>query len=89
MGSWKRMAMSMGAKSVDEVAAELGALMKAKPPTSLREAMKLLGTAMDLRHAKPKRVSGGPCKEVIHKAESADLRAEKWPPAPDWKNPLS
>ena len=45
MGSWKRMAMSMGAESVDDVAAELGALMKAKPPTSFREAIKLLGTA--------------------------------------------
>jgi len=33
MGSWKRMAMSMGADSVDDVAAELGSLMKAKPPT--------------------------------------------------------
>src|SRR6478735_11274536 len=39
MGSWKRMAMSMGAESVDEVANELGALMKAKPPTSLRDAV--------------------------------------------------
>src|SRR5213082_3360560 len=35
MGSWKRMAMSLGANSVDEVAAGLGALMKAKPPTSM------------------------------------------------------
>src|SRR5687768_16817619 len=51
MGSWKRMAMSMGAGSVDEVALELGALMKAKPPTSMREALKLLSTAFDLRHA--------------------------------------
>src|SRR5277367_1895113 len=33
LGSWKRMAMSLGADSVDEVAAELGSLMKAKPPT--------------------------------------------------------
>src|SRR5690349_24302197 len=36
MGSHKRMAMSMGANSVEEVANELGSLMKAKPPTSLR-----------------------------------------------------
>src|SRR3954468_13429442 len=43
MGSHKRMAMSLGANSVDEVAAELGSLMKAKPPTSFRETMKLLG----------------------------------------------
>ena len=34
MGSHKRMAMSMGADSVEEVANELGSLMKAKPPTS-------------------------------------------------------
>src|SRR6266404_2334036 len=30
MGSWKRMAMSMGGDSVEEVATELGSLMKAK-----------------------------------------------------------
>src|SRR5437762_6889163 len=45
MGSWKRMALSIGANSVDEAAAELGSLVKAKPPTSFREAIKLLGTA--------------------------------------------
>ena len=67
MGSHKRMAMSLCANSVDEVAAELGSLMKAKPPTSLRETLKLLGQAMDLRHAKPKLVKDGTCKEVIHR----------------------
>ena len=41
LGSWKRMALSLGAGSVDEVAAELGSLMKAKPPTGFREALKL------------------------------------------------
>jgi len=87
MGSWKRMAMSMGADSVDDVAAELGALMKAKPPTSFRETVKLLGMALEMRHAKPKRVSTGPCKEIIHKVDSPELRAESWPAAPDWKNP--
>ncbi|MET0252938.1 MAG: UbiD family decarboxylase domain-containing protein, partial [Terrimicrobiaceae bacterium] len=87
MGSWKRMAMSMGADSVDDVAAGLGALMKAKPPTNLRETLKLLGTALEMRHAKPKRVSSGPCKEVIHKVQSEELKVEGWPPAPDWKNP--
>src|SRR5436190_5260366 len=64
MGSAKRMAMSMSAGSVGEVAAELGSLMKVKPPTSLRETVRLLGQAMDLRHAKPKLVKTGACKEV-------------------------
>jgi 4-hydroxy-3-polyprenylbenzoate decarboxylase len=85
MGSWKRMALSLGADSVDAAATELAALMKAKPPTSLREAMKLLGTAMDLRHAKPKLVKDGPCKEVIQKFEVRSEKVEGWPPAPDWK----
>jgi 4-hydroxy-3-polyprenylbenzoate decarboxylase len=84
MGSHKRMAMSMGANSVDEVADELGALMKAKPPTSFRETIKLLGQALDLRHAKPKIVKEGACKEVIHKFD-APASTKNWPPAPDWK----
>jgi 4-hydroxy-3-polyprenylbenzoate decarboxylase len=87
MGSWKRMAMSLGAESVEDVAAELGSLMKAKPPTSFRETMKLLGTALEMRHAKPKLVKDGPCKEVIQRVESSELRVESWPAAPDWKNP--
>ena len=83
MGSWKRMAMSLGAESVDAVAAELGSLMKAKPPMSFREGIKLLGTALDLRHAKPKIVKDGPCKEAIHKFDSPPTRSEPWPQAPD------
>src|SRR5438876_3591064 len=82
MGSHRRMAMSLGADSVDEVAAGLGSLMKAKPPTSFKEAIKLLGTALDLRHAKPKLVKNGPCKEQVHKFEAPPTRTEPWPPAP-------
>lgn len=87
LGSHKRMAMSMNAASVDEVANELGALMKAKPPTSMREAMKLLSLAIDLRHAKPKTVSTGPCKDVIHKFDAPVTRKTEWPAAPDVNNP--
>src|SRR5262249_37317158 len=65
LGSWKRMAASLCANSVDEVAAELGALLKAKPPMNFREALKLLGTALDLRHLKPKLGQHGPRKEVV------------------------
>ena len=56
-------------------------LMKAKPPTSFREAIKLLGQALDLRHAKPKLVKDGPCKEVIHNLTTPPSRTspESWP----------
>src|SRR5271156_4406524 len=82
LGSHKRMAISMGANSVDEVANELGALMKAKPPTSFKEAIKLLSLALDLRHAKPKIVKSGACKDVIHKFDAPTSRKEAWPTAP-------
>ena len=48
LGSWKRMAISLGAETVDQAANELGALMKAKPPTGFKEAIQWLGTALDL-----------------------------------------
>jgi 4-hydroxy-3-polyprenylbenzoate decarboxylase len=82
MGSWRRMALSMGAGSVDEVAAELGSLVKARPPTSVKDALKLLATALDLRHARPKVVKDGPCKEVVHKFDAPATRTEPWPKAP-------
>ncbi len=82
MGSWKRMAMAMEAESVDAVAADLGTIMKAKPPTSFSEAVKLLGTAIELRHARPKKVSTGPCKDVIHRFDAPASRSEAWPAAP-------
>ena len=70
MGSPRRMAMALGAPSIEAAAAELGVLMKAKPPTGFREAVRLLGTALDLRHAKPSIVKIGPCKEVVHRFDS-------------------
>src|SRR5580765_8131823 len=89
MGSHKRMALSLGANSVDEAAAELGSLMKAKPPTSMREALKLLGQAFELRHARPKIVKSGPCKEVIHKFDAPPSRTESWPAATNINAPSS
>ena len=72
MGSQKRMAITLGRNSVEEAADELGKIMQAKPPTSFRETISLLGTALELRHAKPKKVKNGPCKEIIIKG--ADLK---------------
>src|SRR5439155_2150366 len=79
LGSDRRMAMSLGADSVDQVAAELGSLLNAKPPTSFKEAVKLLGAAFELRHAKPKIVRSGPCKAWIQSFNSPTTRPERWP----------
>ncbi len=82
-GSQRRMARSLQLDSMDQAAAELGSLLNAKPPAGLRDLGKLLGTALDLRHAKPKSVRSGPCKEVIHRFEAPPTRTDPWPKAPD------
>ena len=82
LGSWKRMGLALSRPSVDAAAAELEALLKAKPPTGFSEAIQLLGTALDLRHAKPRKVTDGPCKEVIHRFDAPPSRTEPWPKAP-------
>jgi 4-hydroxy-3-polyprenylbenzoate decarboxylase len=87
MGSGKRMAMSLGAQNVDDVAAELGTLVKARPPASFKDAIKLLSTALDLRHAKPKVVKDGPCKEVVTRFEPNAAPVSSWPAAPDIRKP--
>jgi 4-hydroxy-3-polyprenylbenzoate decarboxylase len=84
-GSHKRMAMSIGAESVEQIATELGSLINAKPPTSLRQALELLSSAVSLRHARPKGVKSGACKQVIHKFEMPLTRNEPWPCARDIK----
>jgi 4-hydroxy-3-polyprenylbenzoate decarboxylase len=72
LGSHRRMAFSLGADTVEDVAAQLRALIQAKPPATFSEALKLLGRALDLRHAKPKQVTRGPCQEVIHKLNAQE-----------------
>src|SRR5690242_16236921 len=78
LGSWSRMAAALQASSVDEVAAELASLLKAKPPTGLRETLKLLGTAFESRHARPKLVKSGLCQEVVRKFDAPPTRETPW-----------
>ncbi len=64
-GSTKRMALALGVDDVEEIARDLETIMRAKPPTSFKEAISLLGTAMELRHAKPGRAQkGAPTTEL-------------------------
>ncbi len=66
MGSHRRMAMALGRDSVDEIAQEIQLILKAKPPTDLREGFALLKQGIHLLHARPKTVRDAPCQEVVH-----------------------
>ena len=65
MGSRKRIAMALSRDSVDEVAQEIQLILKAKPPTKLREGFALLKQGIHLLHARPKSVTSAPCQEIV------------------------
>jgi 4-hydroxy-3-polyprenylbenzoate decarboxylase len=65
MGSRRRMAMALGRKNIDEITQEIHLILKAKPPTDLREGWDLLKQGVYLLHARPKQVREGPCQEVV------------------------
>ncbi len=71
MGSHRRMAMALEKTSIDELADQIQFILKAKPPTNLREVGALLRQGLSLLHARPRRVSTGPCKEVIHRFDDS------------------
>ena len=71
MGSERRMALALGIPSVDDLAHQMQLILKAKPPTNLRQGWDLLKQGVDLLHARPKKVKDGPCKEVITRFDSA------------------
>ena len=65
MGSVRRMAMALKVSGVQDIAQEIQLILKAKPPTDLREGWSLLKQGIHLLHAKPKQVREGPCQEVV------------------------
>src|ERR671925_376605 len=65
MGSRRRMALALQVADVDDVAREIQLILKAKPPTDLREGWNLLKQGIHLLHARPKSVKEGACQEVV------------------------
>src|SRR5205823_4919464 len=70
MGSRKRIAMALGVNDVADLTQEIQLILKAKPPTDLREGFELLKQGIHLLHARPKRAKEGACQEVVRILES-------------------
>src|SRR2546430_15819425 len=67
MGSRRRMAMALQVEAIEDVAREIQLILKAKPPTDLREGWNLLKQGIHLLHARPKSVHDAPCQEEVHR----------------------
>ena len=89
MGSHKRMAMAVGRESVDEIAQEIQLILKAKPPTDLREGFALLKQGIHLLHARPKHVREAPCQEVVQILDPGGSILDATNPASSIPHPAS
>jgi 4-hydroxy-3-polyprenylbenzoate decarboxylase len=67
MGSQRRMALALKVENVDEISREIQLILKAKPPTDLREGWSLLKQGLHLLHARPRHAKEGACQEVVHR----------------------
>src|SRR4030095_10785038 len=81
MGSRKRIAMALGVNDVGDLAQEIQLILKAKPPTDLREGFALLKQGIHLLHARPKSVREGACQEVVQILDSDQTSNVKQPTA--------
>src|SRR5436190_16686585 len=67
MGARRRMALALQVNSVEDLAQEIQLILKAKPPTDLREGWSLLKQGIHLLHARPKHSKEVACQEVVHR----------------------
>ncbi len=82
-GSAKRMSMALGAESLDEISERITSLLELKPPTSFKDALKVLPNLAQVRKFPPRTVKRGACQEVIFRDDEIDLSAlpiiQCWP----------
>ncbi|MGI8430710.1 MAG: menaquinone biosynthesis decarboxylase [Chthoniobacterales bacterium] len=72
MGSEKRMALALQVDQIADLAQEIQLILKAKPPTDLREGWSLLKQGIHLLRARPKHVKGAACQEVVYRFDDSD-----------------
>ena len=72
-GSYERMAMALGVKSLDEVANEIEGMIKLGPPESLLDKVKILGVLAKLTNFPPKNVKRGACQDVVLTGDRVSL----------------
>src|SRR5438093_3021802 len=69
MGSRRRMALALQVADIADIAQQIQLILKAKPPTDLREGWSLLQQGIHLLHARPKVVHDAQCHDFVHKID--------------------
>src|SRR6266516_198419 len=85
MGSRRRIALALQVTDIADIAQQIQLILKAKPPTDLREGWSLLKQGIHLLHARPKHVHEAQCHEVVNKIDDGkDLSLNDLPILKCW-----
>jgi 4-hydroxy-3-polyprenylbenzoate decarboxylase len=71
-GSYERMCLALGVKTLDDLAAEIDQLMTPQMPEGIMDALKMLPMVGRLRDLMPKTVKDAPCQEVVEQNGTLD-----------------
>src|SRR5262249_17738273 len=69
----RRMCRALGVKQLDELGERIAEMIKPDIPDSFLGKIKMLPMLARLTAVPPKKVSHGPCQEVVHKGNDVDL----------------
>lgn len=72
-GSERRICMALGVSHLDELASRVRRYLEIEPPRTVRDGLRLLPMAFDLRRFLPRLVKRAPCQEVIRTGREVDL----------------
>lgn len=72
-GSTRRMALALGVKDIEELAAEIAKLIQTRPPKSFKDKLQLLGELVKLAGIPPKIVKEAACQEVVNRDPDLNL----------------
>jgi len=71
-GSYERMCLALGVKTLDDLATEIDALMTPQMPAGIMDALKMLPMIGRLRDLMPKTVGDAACQEVVARDGTLD-----------------
>lgn len=72
-GSYRRMCMALGVETLDEISDRITSLIEIKPPTSLKESLKMLPHLAQVRKFPPRSSKSAPCQQTVLRGDQVDL----------------
>src|SRR5690349_16289256 len=71
-GSYERMCLALGVKTLDDLATEIDELMTPQMPAGIMDALKMLPMVGRLRDLMPKTVKDAACQEIVSREATLD-----------------